>query len=304
MGQALHQFSQELAGLYASVGQSVVAIAANQRHTSSGISVGQNQILTAEHAVHREEGITVTLPDGTTTQAHLVARDAAVDLALLEFDEPGPEIPQLERVLDLEAVPVGGIVLAVARSPEDGLGATFGVLSCRSGNWRTWKGARVEAFLQPDAALYPGFSGGPLVDTQGRLIGLNTSGLTRGTSVTLPWITLDRIVEQLRRPGLLGRAYLGVGLRSVQLPAKQSQLAAGGAMVVNLEAGSAAERDGLLLGDIIVSLNDNEVDSSEEATAALSELQAGQVVKIRLVRAGEVVETELTPSERPQRGCR
>lgn len=304
MGQALQQFSQELAELYESVGKSVVAIAANQRHTSSGIAVGQNQILTAEHAVHREEGITVTLPDGTTVQAHLVARDAAIDLALLEFDEPGAEIPQLDRTPDLQTVPVGGIVLAVARSPEDGLGATFGVLSCRSGNWRTWKGARVEAFLQPDVALYPGFSGGPLVDTQGRLIGLNTSGLTRGTSVTLPWITLDRILEQMRRPGLLGRAYLGVGLRSVQLTQKQSQLAAGGAMVVNLEAGSAAERDGLLLGDILIGLNGNPVESSEEATAALSDLRAGEVVQIRLVRAGETVEIELTPAERPQRGCR
>jgi S1-C subfamily serine protease len=293
------EFSQELAQLYERVGRSVVALSGGRRQSASAFYFGKGRLVSSLHALPGGDTLTATLPDGTTVAAEVVGRDPGTDIAVLQLAQD-PELPVLETATETL---VGALVLAIGRSPEDGLGAALGVLSCRSGPWRTWRGARVEAFLQPDVSLYEGFGGGPLVDAQGRLIGLNSGGLSRAGTVTLPVPTLERVVEATETRGSLGPAYLGVGLRTVELQERFRQEAAQGALVLSIEPESAADIGGLFIGDILLGLGAKGVESTEDLMEVLSESQAGENVSIRLLRGGQVEEVSLVLGQRPRRGC-
>ena len=291
---SLIDFSRELVHIYARVGASVVGVAGHRRRSSSGLVWSQRLLFTTDHGLRQESEISITLPGGHQLEARLVGRDPGSDLALLEVDED-LDLPLLERA---PLTPVGAIVLAVARSPEDDLGASFGVLSARSGPWRTWRGGRLESFIQPDLTLYSGYSGSVLVDTEGRLIGLNSSALSRSGPITLGLETLDRVAEALQAPPT-EQPYLGVGLQGVRLTD-----GAGGAMVVHLDADAPAARAGVLLGDILVELAGQSVAGVEDAVEAIAGLQVGQTAPSGWIRAGQPHQLELAPEARPApRGC-
>ena len=126
----------------------------------------------------------------------------------------GVEAPAAE-IGDAAALKVGHMVLAVGRPGEGGLGASVGVVSALGGPWRTWRGGQIDQLVRPDLTLYPGFSGGPLVDAQGRVVGLNTSGLSRSMGLAIPASTVNRVVDQLLTKGRIARGYLGVGMQPV-----------------------------------------------------------------------------------------
>jgi S1-C subfamily serine protease len=171
-------------------------------------------IVTANHTVKRDEEISIGLPDGRTIPALLAGRDASTDLAALKL--PEGECPTVERG-DAGSQRVGHVVLAVARPGERSLSASWGVISALGGPWRTWYGGQVDQFIRVDLTLYAGFSGGPLVDAHGRVMGINTSG-PRGLVLTIPSSTVDRVVGQLLEKGRIMHGYLGVGMQPVRLP--------------------------------------------------------------------------------------
>jgi S1-C subfamily serine protease len=176
----------------------------------------------------------------------------------------------------------------------------MGIVSALGGSWRTPAGGQVDRYLQTDLVMYPGFSGGPLVDMTGRVLGLNTSALIRGISITVPTTTVRQVVETLLSHGRMRRGYLGVGAQPVRLPANlEEELGQEtGLLLVSVEPGGPAGRGGLLLGDTIVAFDSQPVRHMDDLLALLGGDQVGAAVPVRIVRGGLVQELTVTVGER------
>ena len=296
--------SRDLTAAVEHVGRSVVAIHARRRIPSSGVVWRPGVVVTASHTVTRDEEITVTLSSGRTTTASLAGRDPSTDLAVLRLDDAA--VPPVERGEDAD-LQVGRLVLALGR-PGAQLTASLGIVSAVGGEWRTWQGGKIDRFVRLDLAIYDGFSGGPLVEASGRVLGLNTSGLARAMALALPTRTVERVAEQLLTSGRVSRGYLGLAAQPVQLPEtlRQRHALPGGVglVIVNLEPNGPAERDGLLLGDIIIAIDGHEMADPSDVLAALGSERVGKPISVRLVRAGEVRDVKVTVAERPARRSR
>jgi S1-C subfamily serine protease len=299
----LAELSNDLADAVARVARSVVAIHARRRIPSSGVVWGPGIIVGASHTITRDEDISVTLPDDQTTAATLTGRDPSTDLAVLRIDSTAPPI---ERSDDAN-LQVGRLVLAVGR-PGPEVTASLGIVSAVGGEWRTWQGGRVDRFVRLDLSVYDGFSGGPLVEAGGRVLGINTSGLARALALALPAMTVDRVVGELVKQGHVTRGYLGLAVQPVRLPEPMRQrLGLGGTIglvIVNLEPGGPADRAGLLLGDIIAGLDGRDVGDPSDILALLGSDGVGKQANLLLVRAGETRSVPVTIGERPSRKSR
>ena len=296
--------SNNLADAVEGVGTSVVAVNGRQRLPSSGVHWRSGVVVTADHTIDREEGITVTLPDGRNLPATLAGRDPGTDLAVLKVEVA--ELPAAE-IGDSAGLKIGNIVVAVARPGEGGLSASWGAISALSGPWRTWSGGQIDQLVRPDLTLYPGFSGGPLVDAQGRVVGINTSGLSRSMTLAVPAATVNRVVEQLLTRGRIARGYLGLGMQPVRIPdnlKSAHNLPSGdGLIVVSVESGGPAEKAGVLVGDILVALDGKPVGDTQQVQTVLDPDSVGKSIDVQLIRAGAPAQLSLTVGERPRRGA-
>jgi S1-C subfamily serine protease len=299
MAKVLQNLSDDLAQTVETAGPGVVKVNARRRLPASGIVwTKDGVIVTAHHVVRRDENIEVGLADGQAVAATLVGRDPTTDLAVLRA-ESKKLIPPAWAEVDNENVKVGHLVLALGR-PGKTVQATLGIVSAFGENWRTPAGGLVDHYLQTDVVMYPGFSGGPLVNAAGEVVGLNTSALLRGVSLTVPTPTLKRVVETLLKHGRVQRGYLGVSTQPVRLPNKLRQQLGQetGLLLVAVESGSPAEQGGLLLGDTIVALDDTPIRQHDDLLALLSADRIGAAALMRIVRGGEVEEVNVTIGER------
>jgi S1-C subfamily serine protease len=293
----LAAFSDQLAQAVERVGNSVVRVEARRRYPASGVAwTADGLILVADHALEREEDITVGLPDGRTVGAKIVGRDSASDLAILRAEAQG--LQAIERGPEPR---VGHVALVVAR-PGQSLATSIGVVSAIGGRTRTWRGGRLEGIIWTDAALYPGFAGAPLVDTSGRMVGLITSQAGQGAGVAVPLAVAERVVSSLQSHGRIKRGYLGVQSQGVAIPealrARAGLSQESGLLVVGVERGGPAERGGLLIGDVIVTLGGQPVTGTEDLLAALGPERVGQATVLRVIRGGEGQDVTITIGER------
>jgi S1-C subfamily serine protease len=293
--------SNDLAEAVTRASRSVVAIHGRRRIPSSGVVWGPGVVVTANHTLTRDEDISLTLPDGGTGVATLAGRDPTTDIAVLRTDS---SLPPAERAPDAN-LQVGRLVLAVGR-PGPEVTASLGIVSAVGGEWRTWQGGRVDRFVRLDLSVYDGFSGGPLVEAGGRVLGINTSGLTRAMAVALPVATVDRVAGELVKKGHVTRGYLGLAVQPVRLPEPMRQeLGLAGRMglvIINLEAGGPADRAGLLLGDIITGVEGEDVSDPSDILTFLGPERVGKEAKLRIVRAGKTKPVAITVGERPRKG--
>jgi S1-C subfamily serine protease len=234
---------------------------------------------------------------GETVAATLVGRDPTTDLAVLHVEGADLAPPTWAEP---DGLSVGHLVLGLGR-PGRTVQATLGIVSALGEGWRTPAGGRVEPYLQTDLVMYPGFSGGPLVDVAGGVLGLNTSALLRGISLSVPTPTVRQVVETLLAHGRVRRGYLGVGAQPVRLPA---DLAEGvgqetGLLLVSVEPGAPADGAGLTLGDTIVALDGQPVRHMDELLALLGGDRVGASVPVGIVRGGQTQEMTVTIGERP-----
>jgi S1-C subfamily serine protease len=296
----LAALSQELAEAVERAARAVVEVQARQRLPGSGVLwSADGLVVTADHVIEREEDITIGLPDEREVPARLVGRDPGSDLAVLRIDPPG--LPAAEFG-NPAAVRVGHLVLAVARPGTGAPMATAGIVSAVDGVVRTWRGGLIEGLIRADVTLYPGFSGGALADTAGRILGIATSGLSRGVSLALPVPVVNSTVQALLAHGRVQRAYLGVSSYPVPLPAPLVQrlgLQQGsGLLIVAVEPGSPAEQGGLLLGDIIISFGGQPTREPGDLQMALGPGRAGVATPVTIIRGGERRELTITPGVR------
>lgn len=297
MANVLESLSADLASAVERAGQSLVRIEARRRQTATGIIwSADGLIVTAHHVVERDEQIRVGLPDGTVTSAALVGRDPTTDIAVLRAKAEGlTPATWAER----DSVRVGHLVLAVGR-PEANPQATLGVISALDEGWRTMAGGTVDAYIQTDVVMYPGFSGGALVGANGAFIGMNSSLLARGVSVTLPVATLRRVADSLKVYGRVKRGFLGVNAQGVRLPVSLAESLGQetALLLAAVEVGSPAEASGLMVGDILVALDGQPVRHMDDLMALLSSDRVGKVVPVSAVRGGQVTELSVAIGER------
>jgi S1-C subfamily serine protease len=274
-----------------------VKVDARDRLAASGIVwSADGLVVTAHHVVERDDDIGVGLPDGRTVAATLVGRDPTTDLAVLRAGTGGLTPPTWS---DAGSARVGHLVLAVGRPGHKAM-ATLGIISALGEGWRTPAGGQVDRYVQTDVVMYPGFSGGPLVDAKGQALGLNTSALLRGVSLAVPAATIRRVVETLLVHGRVRRGYLGVGAQPVRLPAALAQQLGQetGLLLVSVEPGGPAEQGGLLLGDTIVALAGRPVVHMDDLLDGLSGERVGVAMPVRVVRGGQVQELTVVVGER------
>ena len=307
-GTNLRALSDDLAGAVERAGRSVVAIHARPRIPASGIYWRDGVVVAASHTIRKEQDIAVALADGTRTQAQLVGRDGGTDIAVLRFDSAptAKALTLADRAAD-DALRVGSLVLAVGRPGDGGVTASLGVISTVGERWRTWSGGEIDRFVRLDLAVYDGFSGGALVDAEGSVLGVNCSALARGTPLTIPNATVERVVEALLTRGHVARAYLGVAMQPVRLTrslAERLKLSetAGGVLVVMVESDSPADRGGLLVGDVIISADGHDMAEPQDVAELLGAERVGGKLELRVVRGGELKNLSLTVGERAQAG--
>jgi len=291
--------SENLAAAVETAAVSVVRVEARRGNPSSGIVwTADGHVLTADHTVEREEEIPVGLGDGRTAQGRLVARDPGSDLALLKID--ASDLVPAARAADDE-VKIGHIVLSIGRPGAAGVMASLGIVSALGGQWRTSRGGQLDRFVRTDATLYPGFSGGPLVDAAGRVVGVNSWTLSQGAGLAIPVGLVAQIADALTQGGVK-RAYLGVATQAVALPAavraKLGTQQESGVMLVGVEADGPAEKSGLLIGDVLVTINGNTLNTADDLLAQLSGAQTGQQAAVKLIRGGEVRDLPVTLGQR------
>lgn len=297
---AVAAFSKGLAEIVERTGPSVLALHARRWYPASGFLWQPGVLLTAAHVIRREGGITAVLPDGNTTAATLVGVDPGTDIAVLRV-ESSPGTP---AALDEDAkVRPGHFVVAVARGTDGALAASSGIVARAGGEWRTWRGGLIDQRIQLDGGLWPGFSGGPVVNAHGQVIGMGTSALARGRGVVIPGSVLRRVAQQLLAHGRAATPYIGASMQSVELPANlRERLGLGnaqGLIVLSVASGGPAEAAGITLGDVLVSLDDSPLSDIDHLRTALAGKQIGALVHIRLVRGGELVTLDLKVGERP-----
>lgn len=305
MAQVLQDLSDGLAGVVATAGRSVVRVEARRRLGASGIVwSADGLIVTAHHTVQRDDEIMLGLPDGATVEASLVGRDPTTDVALLRAEGSGTSLADLTPAVRANGdLQVGHLVLALGR-PGHTVQATLGIVSALGGGrgtgWRTPAGGELDRYLQTDVVMYPGFSGGPLVDVSGQLLGLNTSALLRGVSLAVPSSSLERLVETLSTHGRVRRGYLGIGAQRARLPAAvAAELGRDvGLLVVSVEPDSPAEQGGIFLGDTIVTLDGESVARIDDLMALLAGDRVATAVPVQIVRGGELQELAVTIGER------
>jgi S1-C subfamily serine protease len=296
MSNAAQDFSNALADAVDRVTASVVRVEIGRRRPTTGLVWSTDGlIVTTAHSLEREEGLEIVLESGEVRAATLVGADPASDIALLRT--AGEALPTPERA-PADSIRRGQLVLALSR-PGRTVRSNLGVVSALADEWRAPGGGKIERYIQTDVAVEHGFSGGPLVDASGRLIGLNSAGLLRATALTLSVVTLERVVSALLAHGHIQRGYLGVSSTPARLPQTMADSAGQrfGLVVTGLQPGGPSEQAGLMLGDVLLGLDGERLESIADLQAVLEE-RAARSVSARVLRAGAERQLPVTPSAR------
>ncbi|MGC3997641.1 MAG: S1C family serine protease [Anaeromyxobacter sp.] len=295
----LQQLSAGLAGLVSSGAAHVVRVEAGRRQAASGVIwSGDGVVVTAHHGLARDEAL-VGLPSGEEVEAEVVGRDPSTDLAALRVKASG--LTPAPWADEAQVAP-GQLAIGLSRpgkSPRAGLG----LVARAAGEFRAARGGRIDRFLETTLDLQPGVSGGLVLGADGLALGLATAGLVRGVVMAVPPSTLRRVVKSLLAHGEVRRGYLGIATHPVPLPpdlrARTGEELA--LLVSHVDPAGPAARAGLALGDALLSVGGEALQDPGELFALLAEERIGEVVTLRLLRAGQVLDVQVTVGVREGR---
>lgn len=298
--QTLIDLSNQLAGAVERGARSILAVHARPQLASTGVHWRDGLVVTTNGTVRRDRDITVTLPDGKRVEATLQGRDPSTDLAVLKV--PAGALP-VATLGDAGALRPGNLVLALARVDDTGPRAAFGAVSVVAGAWRPYGTGEIDRLILSDLNLYPGFGGGPLVDSAGQVVGINSGRLSRPYTTTLPAETVTRVIGQLASRGYVRRGYLGATMQPVELQERlRSRLGLdrrGGLLVVTIEPDGPSAAGGLLVGDVIIGIGGKPVAEPDDVLRVLDGDTAGRTLPLELVRGGRLEQVEVLIGERP-----
>jgi S1-C subfamily serine protease len=295
----LSSLSSQLADAVQAAGAWTVRVQARRGPAASGIALAADLVLTADHVVDpaREDSLRIGLPDGSEVAGSVVGRDATTDLAILRI-AAGALTPAKAAQGDPRT---GSLALVVGR-PGSAPSASLGLIAGLAGPARTRRGGLLERFIQVDAVMYPGFSGGSLIDADGAVLGMITSGLGfGGPAVAIPWSLASQLAETIGKHGKVPRGFLGVGSQPVTLSPQAKELTGGqerGLLVVQVADGGPAAVAGFLQGDILVRLNGTPVSNADDLQGLLGPDRVGSAVSAGVIRGGELREFNVTVGTR------
>lgn len=295
----LMELSQAMADAVARAAANTVLVDGRERMPASGIALRANMLLTANHVVEREEEIRIVLPDGTEYNAEIAGRDPGTDIAVLKL----PEEALVAAEKSAQPAQVGQIALALGRPNREGIQASLGIVSAVAGPAHTGHGRMLQNYIRTDAIPYPGFSGGPLINASGQVLGMNTSGLARGASLAIPLEIAWQVAEALAEHGSIRRGFLGIRSQLVEI-SDFMQRALGreqetGLLIMGVESGSPAEQGGLQVGDIVVGINGEVIVEHDQLVARLVGDLVGQTAAVQVLRGGQPAEVQVTVGEMP-----
>ena len=292
----LRTLSNQMADAVERVSPTLVLVNGRQGRPGSGIVYAQDLVLTADHVLEREEDLTIVTHDGRTLPAQFAGRDLATDLAVLRVANLGIN----PAVASTEQARVGQLVLAVGRSANDGPMASVGIVSAVGGPLRIAQGTTLERYIRTDAIPYPGFSGGPLIDTQGAVLGITTTGLLNSATLAIPATIAWGIAETLAKQGFIKRGYLGISSQLVQLPEAQraGRSEEHGLLIVQVDEDSPAQKGGLLLGDILIAIDSHPLKDAEDLRSLLSGDRVGKTIPVEVIRGGKLQTLQVTVGQR------
>jgi S1-C subfamily serine protease len=300
MASSLVSLSNELASLVESSAAPVVAVHGRPRFNSSGVHWSPGIVVTAEHTLRHDDDIVVRTGAGDELRAEIAGRDPGTDLAVLRIKDL--TIPTAPKSEDSRHRP-GNLIVAVGRN-KNSANAALGVISSLGAASQTWRGGKLDQVIRLDIALHPVASGGAVVDSSGKLIGIATPILSRAAVFAVPNTTVERVVQALLAHGRLPQGYLGAGLQPIRLPehlTKGLGLAIGGGlMTVSVDQNAPAGKAGLMIGDVLFELNNQFVDRPEAVRPLLAE-SVGKTISARILRGGKLVNLEIAVAERPGR---
>ena len=295
-----NELSTEISQAIQAVGKSIVTVQPCAGRTSSGIILDERTIITTARSVADESSVQVwTSPDESAT-ARLKGSDPSTDIALLQVEKKiGPAASFIEN----PQAAVGQLVVAIGRTWRGNLVASAGILSGVMGEWHTFRGGKIDAFIRPDLTLYSGFSGGALISADQKILGMNTTSLRRGFPLTVPYATIKRVAAALAEKGYIPKPYLGLGLQPVRLPESLPQKLnltdEMGALVVHVEPASPAEKAGVLLGDVLLRVDGQNFAGG--TASVVRRLKPNHEAEISGTRGGQAFSASVLVGERPRR---
>src|SRR5262244_480231 len=307
--EALDAYSRVVTGVAESVSPCVVRIQTEGERSRGGSGSGfiftpDGFILTNSHVVHGARGIKVLTPDAGEFTAQLIGEDPDTDLALLRIDAPSL---QAVRLGDSRKIRVGQLVVAIGNPYGFQYSVTAGVVSALGRSLRSQSGRLIEDVIQTDAALNPGNSGGPLVNSAGEVIGVNTATIlpAQGLCFAISINTAQFIASKLIRHGQVRRSYIGVQAQTATVNrtiARHYELKnATGALVLAAEPGSPAQKAGLQEGDVIVSLGGEQVEGVDVLHRVLSEDRINARTMLVVIRGTHRLELRVVPELKTSR---
>jgi S1-C subfamily serine protease len=296
----LDAYSQAIVRAVEHVGPAVVRVEAPRGGGSGVVFTPDGFVLTNHHVIERSRDVRVTLRDGRSLAADRIGQDAETDLAVLRID--GGSLPWA-RLGDSRRVRVGQVAVAIGNPFGFHHSVTSGVVSALGRSLRARSGRLMDDIIQTDASLNPGNSGGPLVTTNGEVIGINTAMIqqAQGICFAIASNTVRFVAATLMRDGRIRRSYIGVGGQRTPIPraiARANQLAVtSGVLIASIEAGSPAASAGLRAGDIIVAFAGTPVSGVDDLHLLLTEERIGMETTAIVVRRGQRTTVRVVPRE-------
>lgn len=292
--EILQTLSNAIQQVAESASPSVVSVRSDRGNGTGFVWDEQGHVVTAYHVIRGLEDVEVLSDDGKTFTAKVVGHDRTADIALLKVEGSLRPIQRGES----ESLKIGQFVLALANAFGSRASATSGIITGVKRNTGGWWGVQVDDAIVTDARVNPGYSGGPLVDASGKVVGMNVA-LISSRGVAIPIQKVSEVVERIASGKPTGRAYLGIISNPVQLPERATRLEQVkqeyGLLVVSVEVGSPADRAGLVLGDVLLGFDGNSVAGFHDLTRQLTQEKVGKQVRLQILRAGKPEELTITP---------
>ncbi len=313
----LDAYSRAVTGAVRRVAPSVVNIEVHQIQQTAGrsrsgeprerrgggsgfIFTPDGLILTNSHVVHGASRIEVTISDGRRMPASAIGDDPASDLAVIRVDEPNLTAAALG---DSQQLRVGQLVVAIGNPYGFQSTVTVGVVSALGRSLRSYSGRLIDDVVQTDASLNPGNSGGPLVDSAGRVVGVNTATIlpAQGICFAIGINTAKFVASRLLRDGRIRRSYIGVSAQTVPVHRRVVRFydlpKETGVVVLSIESGSPARRAGLREGDVIVALEGHPIAGVDDLHRVLTDVRVGVSCSLTVLRHTEKLELRVVPEE-------
>jgi S1-C subfamily serine protease len=314
----LDAYSQAVVGAAESISPSVVKIDVAQsgknrsgepRERQGGgsgfVFTPDGLVLTNSHVVHGATRIDVSLPDGQRFPAHIVGDDSATDLAVIRIGLPSNDAPHLVAAPlgDSQRLRVGQLAIAIGNPYGFQYTVTAGVVSALGRSLRSYSGRLIEDVIQTDASLNPGNSGGPLVTSDGHVIGVNTATImgAQGLCFAIGINTAKFVAGRLLRDGRIRRSYIGVEAQTAPLHRRVVRFydlpSESGVIVMSVEDGSPAQKAGLREADVIIALDGKPVAGVDDLHRLLADARMGAVSVLTVLRHTEKLELKIVPEE-------